>query len=169
MRSTTPLYITPPHYCLTRARVNSLHGRGFALQPHCRPISAIGFLQGYGMVTLHPSLQLDRYKRPPSLYIRAAAKGKKPPPKPASRTVILGAIFLPLGMAGSAVLAGRILLKRIKKEAMEEAEELERRFNPSRLLPDGKTDEERQLERESLGNTESANMPSIRNRPKREE
>ncbi|MCO5596269.1 hypothetical protein L7F22_050329 [Adiantum nelumboides] len=166
MRSTTPLYSTSPHCPTLRAEL--LDGRAFVLlKSHFRPISAIGYLHGDGIMAFHSSLQLDKYKRPPSLHIQAAAK--KPPPKPASRGVIIGAILLPIAMAGSAVITGRIMLARIKKEAMEEAEEWDRKFNPSRLLPDGKTEEERKLERERIASTGNADLPSTRSRPKRED
>ncbi|KAH7285565.1 hypothetical protein KP509_33G034100 [Ceratopteris richardii] len=130
---------------------------------------ANGFFRGDGSPILQPHTIHPGRRSFCPLQINAASKGTKPPPKPASRGTIIGAIIVPLLMAGSAVLTGKALLRRLSKEAMEDVEEWERRFNSSRLLTDGKTDEERKLEAESSARAETPDVSNTRSRPKRTE
>lgn len=148
------------------ARVDFLQRRVFSWHSsHFQAISATGFLRGHGIPASRPAFRLERNKR--VHLVHAASKGPKPPPKPASRNAIIASIVVPILLAGSAFGAGKIMLARIVKEAMEEAEELERKIDPRRLLTDGKSEEERKKEKDDAA--VSASVPSTRNRPKREE
>lgn len=104
---------------------------------------------------------------PHTFQTRAAAKREKPPPKPANTTTILAAIFVPLLLAASAVFGGFLLLRKLRREAMEEALEMERRFNPARLLTDGS--EKNRTTTTETEPKESVTVVETRNRPKREE
>lgn len=128
-------------------------------------VTANGFLLGDGGLAFCSVKKEGKQRH--FLEIRAASKPSKAPPKPATRTAIVASIVVPLLLAGAAVLAGKLLLRRIKAEAREEAEELERRFNPRRLLTDGRSRQDESTEKSEPA--ESIIVVGTRNRPKREE